>query len=214
MADPDASVLRYFKVDYDKDNYVESARFKVSVNKSWLKANDVDPYKFSLYHYTTVWEKLDTKILKEDNESIFFEAATPGFSYFSLGGESGSGYRELKKEEASAPVGKETQEKTDAPSVIPASHKTKAKEIIKTDTGSGESDVPTTTILSQVFQLARDGLPIAAVLLLIGGISSYTIKRKARKGTTGKSEAPEEKSPKPLLDLKKMQNEKVPDGKI
>jgi len=48
--------------------------------------------------------------------------------------------------------------------------------------------VPTTTILSQVFQLARDGLPIAAVFLLIGGISSYTIKRKAKKGMTGKSE--------------------------
>ncbi len=214
MADPDASVLRYFKVGYDKNNYVENARFKVSVNKSWLKDNDIDPYKFVLYHYTTSWEKLDTKILKEDNESIYFEAATPGFSYFSLGGESGSGYRAIKKEVVSAPVGKETVEKTDAPSVIPAAHKTKAKEITKTDTGSGESDVPTTTILSRIFQLVREGLPIAVVLAVIGGIFSYSVKTKARKGMVRKSEAPEEKRTKPLLDLRKMQKEKVPDGKI
>jgi len=37
MADPDATVFRYFKVDYDKDNSIKSAKFKVSVNKSWLK---------------------------------------------------------------------------------------------------------------------------------------------------------------------------------
>jgi hypothetical protein len=74
--------------------------------------------------------------------------------------------------------------------------------------------VPTTTILSQAFQLARDGLPIAAVLAVIGGIFSYAVKTKARKGTAKKSEVPEEKRPRPLLDLRKMQIQKEPDGKI
>jgi len=34
MGEPDAAVFRYFKVNYDKDNSVKSAKFRVSVKKS------------------------------------------------------------------------------------------------------------------------------------------------------------------------------------
>jgi hypothetical protein len=122
MEDPDATVFKYFKVRYDRDNSVKSAKFGVSVSKSWLKANDVDPYKFSLYRYTNAWEELDAKILNEDGEKIYFEVATPVFSYFSLGGANGSGYRSIvKEEEVSAPVEEETVEppKVETPAPAP-----------------------------------------------------------------------------------------------
>ncbi len=80
MAEPDAAVFRYFKVRYDKDNSVKSAKFRVSINKSWLKDNDIDPSKFSLYRYTTTWEELDSEILDEDDKNIYSEVTTPGFS--------------------------------------------------------------------------------------------------------------------------------------
>ncbi len=49
MEEPDATVYRYFKVSYDKDSYVRSARLRFSINKTWLKTNDIDPYKVSMY---------------------------------------------------------------------------------------------------------------------------------------------------------------------
>jgi len=122
MADPDATVYRYFKVSYDKDNSVKSAKLKVSVKKSWLKANDVDPYTISLYRYATTWTKLDTKILKEDGEDIYFEVTTPGFSYFSLGGANGSGYRPIAEETPAATTTTTTLKPTTTttPAVTPA----------------------------------------------------------------------------------------------
>jgi PGF-pre-PGF domain-containing protein len=103
MEEPNASVFRYFKVNYDKDNSVESASLRFSIKKSWLKSNDVDPYTFSLYRFTNAWKKLDTKILKDDSENVYFEAATPAFSYFSLGGANGSGYRAIVNDEGETP---------------------------------------------------------------------------------------------------------------
>jgi PGF-pre-PGF domain-containing protein len=200
MADPDANVLRYFKVGYDKDNSVKTARFRVSVNKSWLKANDVDPYKFSLYHYTTAWEKLDTKILKEDNESIFFEAATPGFSYFSLGGESGSGYRAIKEETSTVTTTTTTLKPTTT--------------TIATGTPAPKTVPLQSPVIPTKGRWMNVILGVTALAVVIGGIFSYSVKRKARKGPTRKSEAPEEERPKPLLDPIKMQKEKEPDGKI
>jgi PGF-pre-PGF domain-containing protein len=82
MEEPDASVYRYFKVRYDKDSYVENASLDFHVNTSWLEGNNISQNTVKLYRYTTVWEELDTKILNEDSEDIYFEVTTPGFSWF------------------------------------------------------------------------------------------------------------------------------------
>jgi len=149
MADPDATVYRYFKVSYDKDNSVKSAKLKVSVKKSWLKANDVDPYTISLYRYATTWTKLDTKILKEDGEDIYFEVTTPGFSYFSLGGANGSGYRPIAEETPAATTTTTTLKPTTTttPAVTPAPQVTTPPPVTKPPEEKGGICGPTVVVL-------------------------------------------------------------------
>ncbi|MEE8401166.1 MAG: PGF-pre-PGF domain-containing protein, partial [Candidatus Hydrothermarchaeaceae archaeon] len=103
LKDLDARAYRYFKVSYDKNSYIESAKFMFSVNTSWLRDNDIDPFKFAIYRYTDNWEELESKILDEYGGKIYYEATTPGFSYFSLGGIPKSGFKPFKEEKGETP---------------------------------------------------------------------------------------------------------------
>lgn len=40
-----------------------------------------------LYRYTNSWTKLETKMTSQDSQNYYFEATTPGFSYFAIGAE-------------------------------------------------------------------------------------------------------------------------------
>ncbi len=113
MAEPDANVFRYFKVRYDKDSYVQNASLDFRVNTSWLEDSDISQDTVRMYRYTTAWDGIDTEFIKEDDNWVYFRAETPGFSYFSIGGETDSGYKPLVEEEVeevSAPVEEETTE--------------------------------------------------------------------------------------------------------
>jgi len=142
-------------VDYDKDNSIKSAKFKVSVNKSWLKANDVDPSKFSLYRYTTTWEELDTKILNEDGEDIYFEVTTHGFSYFSLGGANGSGYKPIKEKVAPTVTTTSLEPTTTTtPAAAPAPQVTTPPPVTKPPEEKGGICGPTVVVLLAMVVLA------------------------------------------------------------
>jgi len=67
MAEPDATVFRYFKVRYDKKNYVENASFNFRVNTSWLEDGNISQDTVRMYRYTTTWKELDTEFIKEDD---------------------------------------------------------------------------------------------------------------------------------------------------
>jgi PGF-pre-PGF domain-containing protein len=84
------NVYRYINVVKEniKDEDISSATIKFKVEKSWINANNIDVATIALYRYANnAWNKLNTTKLSEDANYVYFEAETPGFSYFAISGE-------------------------------------------------------------------------------------------------------------------------------
>ncbi len=80
-----------------------------TVEKSWITDNNIDETTISLYRYSgNNWDKLVTRKVTEDSNSLYFEAETPGFSPFAVTG------KESRVEGIIAEP-TETAEKTPAP---------------------------------------------------------------------------------------------------
>lgn len=83
-------VYRYMSVSFTKidDSNVQSANIKFKIEKSWIEQNSVDASSAALYRYSGgVWNKLQTVKTGEDGIHVYYEAATPGFSYFAISAE-------------------------------------------------------------------------------------------------------------------------------
>ena len=70
---------------------ITNATIEFKVNKTWINKSNVDETTIKLNRYSDInnnWSALPTsKINKEDNTSLYFEAETPGFSLFAISGE-------------------------------------------------------------------------------------------------------------------------------
>jgi len=68
-----------------EDSNIQSANIKFKVGKDWLVENNLDASSVALYRYAGgAWSKLDTAKSGEDGLYDYYEAATPGFSYFAI----------------------------------------------------------------------------------------------------------------------------------
>ncbi|MCS7106164.1 MAG: PGF-pre-PGF domain-containing protein [Candidatus Aenigmarchaeota archaeon] len=83
------NVYRYVRVDKKniRDEDVEEVKIRFKVGKSWISLNNIIQDSIALYRYTNKWEKLNTVRIGEDTENIYFEATSPGLSYFAIAGE-------------------------------------------------------------------------------------------------------------------------------
>jgi PGF-pre-PGF domain-containing protein len=54
------------------------------VEKTWIKDNDVNESMITLQRYNNTWEPLYTEKVGEDNNFIYFQSKTPGFSFFAI----------------------------------------------------------------------------------------------------------------------------------
>ncbi|MBI4896543.1 MAG: right-handed parallel beta-helix repeat-containing protein, partial [Candidatus Aenigmarchaeota archaeon] len=81
---PATPVLSYLKITLDNvtTSVLQSATITFNVSKSWIASNNLDTNNIALYRYTTAWDKLSTTKISEDGSSVFYQATTPGFSYF------------------------------------------------------------------------------------------------------------------------------------
>jgi len=81
-------VYQYLKVEKSvlKEDDITTVVFKFRVDNTWLNNNNVDPGTITLYRYTTKWDKLSTKRLSEDSSFVYYEATSPGLSYFGISG--------------------------------------------------------------------------------------------------------------------------------
>ncbi|MBP1908507.1 PGF-pre-PGF domain-containing protein [Methanolobus bombayensis] len=95
FADVDAPGIVYQKVNIwvgksgfvNPDN-VENLLITFKVERSWLEENNIEESTVNLYRYSDVsWNPLPTSVVEEDDEFIYFEASTPGFSPFAIGSE-------------------------------------------------------------------------------------------------------------------------------
>jgi len=70
----------------DKD--IDRINITFTVNKSWIKENDIDAATIALYRYSNdTWNKLQTNKVNETSDQYYFQAISPGFSVFAIAGE-------------------------------------------------------------------------------------------------------------------------------
>ncbi|MBN2420938.1 PGF-pre-PGF domain-containing protein [Candidatus Woesearchaeota archaeon] len=97
---PKLSAKVYSYVEISKTNLdVASSKITFEVPKSWLSSNGVSASSVAMYRLVDgKWIKLETRILNENRDVVFFEAKTPGFSIFAIAAETES----TKEQAASA----------------------------------------------------------------------------------------------------------------
>jgi len=93
VSTPAGSVAGYMAINAKNisDKNIKSAAIKFKVNRSWIADESIDENSVKLNRYnnsTQNWDALATIKVDEDNISIFYEAQTPGFSFFAITGES------------------------------------------------------------------------------------------------------------------------------
>ncbi|WMW26243.1 S-layer protein domain-containing protein [Methanolobus sediminis] len=67
---------------------VENLLITFKVEKSWLEENNIEASTVYLYRYSDgSWNALPTSITGEDDEFVYLESETPGFSPFAIGSE-------------------------------------------------------------------------------------------------------------------------------
>ena len=83
-------VYKYMEIKGDNINetHIDKVKIQFQVNKSWITSNNINRATISLNRYkNNNWEKLTTKEVSEDNDYVYYEAETPGFSTFAIIGE-------------------------------------------------------------------------------------------------------------------------------
>jgi len=90
--DISGKVYHYIQVDNTNftDNDLSKVYIKFAVNKTWLTDNGVDFSNISLYRWTNNrWNELTTTFLSNDSYEDFYQAESPGLSYFLIGTKGG-----------------------------------------------------------------------------------------------------------------------------
>jgi peptide/nickel transport system substrate-binding protein len=159
---PEPSGVAYIYLDIKVENAGGAkieGRIEFNVMKSWIADNNIDEATVTLYRYEGKegWKMLPTTKVGEDDDFVYFEAETPGFSTFAVTGE--------EKEEVEA-----TPTPTETPAATPTTtlRPTPAPALEVPDFGA---NLPALSLVLVVF--------FAFVSLLIVGLF---VVRKRRKG--------------------------------
>jgi PGF-pre-PGF domain-containing protein len=78
-------VYKYMEIKGDNINEISIDKVKIQfqVDKSWISSNNINRATIVLNRYkNNNWEKLTTREVSEDNDFVYYEAETPGFSTF------------------------------------------------------------------------------------------------------------------------------------
>ena len=83
---PEGGLYRYIEVDAPMlEGKLKEAKVQFEVTKKWLDDNDYKPEHIRLVRFAdNSWRTLTTSILSEQSDKVFYEAITPGFSYFAI----------------------------------------------------------------------------------------------------------------------------------
>ncbi|MBI4020951.1 MAG: PGF-pre-PGF domain-containing protein [Candidatus Aenigmarchaeota archaeon] len=88
---PETGTSVYQYVEITKTNLEDSAllgaaKIQFKIPNSWLAENGIDKAAVALHRYTSQWDALPTTLLSTDVNSTSYQATTPGFSTFAIGG--------------------------------------------------------------------------------------------------------------------------------
>ncbi len=78
-------VFQYLEVDTTNldDVNIKSAKISFEIKKSWLNGNNKESVRL-LRFSDGKWNELTTELTNEDGTYVYYEATTPGFSYFAI----------------------------------------------------------------------------------------------------------------------------------
>lgn len=82
---PELKVYQYLTINKEnfKDEDVQKVNIEFYVDKDWIEDNEADASGISMYRYSNgAWNDLRAYKLREEQEKVFYEAVSPGFSYF------------------------------------------------------------------------------------------------------------------------------------
>ncbi len=87
-ASASAKVYQYLQIT--KSNLADADASKIAIKfkvpKSWLSTNGVADSNVALWRYSgDKWNQLETKMVSSDGNNAYYEATTPGLSYFAIG---------------------------------------------------------------------------------------------------------------------------------
>ncbi|MGM5488772.1 MAG: PGF-pre-PGF domain-containing protein, partial [Nanobdellota archaeon] len=77
---PAEPVIQYLNMDHENLGPIQEAFIEFRVNQS-LVTEDMDVF---LLRYDGAWQRLDTVYLKQVGDYLYYQASTPGFSYFAI----------------------------------------------------------------------------------------------------------------------------------
>jgi PGF-pre-PGF domain-containing protein len=66
---------------------ISDVKIKFKVGKPWITENNINKDTIKLYRYTTEWNELQTSLVSEDENYVYYEAISPGLSVFAISGE-------------------------------------------------------------------------------------------------------------------------------
>nr|WP_321498552.1 PGF-pre-PGF domain-containing protein [uncultured Methanolobus sp.] len=73
------------KAGFATSDNIESPAIGFRVEKDWMEENSVTSGDMNLYRYSDdSWNKLETEIVSDDGNYVYFESQTPGFSPFAI----------------------------------------------------------------------------------------------------------------------------------
>ncbi|SFM26378.1 PGF-pre-PGF domain-containing protein [Methanolobus profundi] len=131
-APPSGEVYKYVNIwvgdtGFATPDNIENAVITFKVEKVWISENDVRESRISLYRYSgSKWNELDTLKVKEDDEYVYFESETPGFSPFAITG--------IKKD---VPLNTDVSTlRSTSEEVLSSSNEPFAQELLSTDASS------------------------------------------------------------------------------
>jgi len=87
------------------DNNVENVVITFRIPNSWINNNNIDEDTISLYRYTNSWKKLTTSLTAIDSTYTYFQALSPGLSYFGVSGEEQEAVQTQNNNQDNTPTG-------------------------------------------------------------------------------------------------------------
>jgi len=171
---PGQTVIGYIEIEPVGINpdTVSSGVITFSVSGQWLTAHDLTPEQVSLMrNHDNQWTSLPTTLLRESGNTYYYQATTPGFSYFAVVARTGTVLANATVTVPSVAATAVTTESIQTAAVTPA----KTPVTVKTSAVLTSVPVTTETTVAPAGTVGSPGNPILAILACIGGIAVVAV---------------------------------------
>ncbi len=154
-------LYQYIKIDKSliRDSNLTSVKIKFRVDKSWITTNKINQDTIFLYRYTDDWDKISTKKTSNDSNYVYYEADSPGLSYFSIKGD---------VSEETAPTPQDNQQPANNQNEQPATGNLVVEQ--------NQNEQPTITQTKTSFSWVL--IPLFLIIIIIGGVGGFLIYQR------------------------------------